>query len=207
MIPYIKKAFRGEVIQSPVFDYKFNSSSLGRGEEAVANKLIAHMYPIHNDAGDVIYIVLNFLDVTEEHQLQDAYQESRERLKLALRGGNLGTWDWNMVTGEIVYNERWASMLGYSLEEVYRITWKSLLHPEDRERCLERMAEFILGKQTEYEAEYRLRTKTGEYLWILDRGQIMERAADGKPLRGVGTHMDITERKINQEKMQHNNSI
>ena len=206
LMPYIQKAFRGEVIKSPVFDYKFNSSSLGRDEQEVANKLIAHMYPIHNDIGDVIYIVLNFLDVTEQHNLQDAYRESRERLKLALKGGNLGTWDWNMVTGEMIYNERWASMLGYSLDEVHQITWQGLLHPDDKEECLNMMDDFVVSEIDEYEAEYRLMTKSGDYVWILDRGQIMERDGDGRPLRGVGTHMDITERKKNQEKIKESES-
>ena len=202
LMNYIREAFAGSVKESPVFEYKFNSSSLGRDKEPDSYKMLAHMYPLHDEMSRVEYVVLSFLDVTEQSYLQDAFKESRERLKLALKGGNLGTWDWNLQTGEMIYNKRWASMLGYKLQEVYNISWKGLLHPDDRQRCLAMMEEFIKGNYTEYESEYRLRSKSGEYIWILDRGQVMERDSKGKPLRGVGTHMDITERKRNQEKVE-----
>ena len=202
LMPYIREAFKGEVKRSPVFDYAFNSTSLGRQEPQPVNKLIAHMYPIRDESGEVVYIVLNFLDVTEQTILQDAYKESRERLKLALKGGDLGTWDWNIRTGEMVYNKRWATMLGYTLDEVYQHTWQGLLHPDDKERCLKLMDDFIVSNKNEYEAEYRLRCKSGEYKWILDRGQIMVRDSEDRPVRGVGTHIDITDRKLNESMLE-----
>ena len=202
LIPIIKEAFQGEIKHSSVFEYSFNSTTLGRTDENKANRLIAHLYPIHDEQGRVIYIVLNFLDVTEQAQMQDAYKESRERLQLALKGGDLGTWDWNMLTGEMIYNKRWATMLGYDLEEVHQIKWEGLLHPDDQEESLRMMDVFISSNEDEYESEYRLRTKKGEYIWILDRGQIMKRDENGKPLRSVGTHLDITERKLNLQKIE-----
>lgn len=202
LMPIIEDAFKGAVRHSPVFNYFFNSKTLGREGNASPNQLIAHMYPIHDVSGEVIYIVLNFMDVTEQHELQEAYRISEERLQFALEGANLGTWDWFVDTNKMVYNERWASMLGYTLDEVHEIKWTGLLHPEDKKRCLDLMKEFASGKNVKYEAEYRLRTKSGKYKWILDRGKIVEWAKDGHPLRGAGTHIDIDERKRNEEKVQ-----
>ena len=202
LMPFLKRAFSGEVMHSPVFDYTFNSSSLGRDDDTPINKLLAHMYPIHDEHGEVLYIILNFLDVTEQNKLQEAYKESKDRLQLALKGASLGAWDWNLETDEMVYNERWAAMIGYTLDEVYEITWEQLLHPDEKEGCIDQMKKFANGNEPEYEAEFRLMTKSGDYKWILDRGKIVAWNADGKPIRGAGTHMDITERKVDQRKLE-----
>jgi PAS domain S-box-containing protein len=201
LMPFINSAFAGNKQDSHVFNYRFNSTTLGRNDNNPEYRLMTHLYPILDNAGKTVFVVLSFIDVTENHELEQAYRVSRERLQLALEGANLGTWDWDLRTNKKVYNDRWANMLGYTLEEVYDIGWEKLLHPDDRQSSRELMAKFSAGELDEYESEYRLLTKYGAFRWILDRGKIVERSGDGVALRGAGTHIDITDRKVGEQKV------
>ncbi len=136
-------------------------------------------------------------DITERKRVEEALRKSKQRLELALRGADLGLWDWNVHTGEVIFNQRWAEMLGYSLEEIepHVRTWKKLVHPDDMPGVMEVLNANLEGKAPFYENEHRLLTKSGEWKWILDRGKVIEWDKDGKPLRAAGTHLDITERK------------
>ncbi len=204
LMPFIKSAFQGEVHHSPVFKYSFSSSKLGRPEKEQGHWLIAHIFPIRDQEGKVIYVVLNFIDVTEHYNLEEALKESKERLQLALKGSEMGLWDWNLETGGLIYNETWAKMLGYELEEAYKLTWENLLHPDDRERALKELYDMTEGRTDEYDSEFRLKTKEGKWKWILDRGKVVEWSSNGKAIRVTGTHIDINERKINEETLREN---
>jgi two-component system cell cycle sensor histidine kinase/response regulator CckA len=125
-------------------------------------------------------------------------RESEERLRRVLDGTEDGFWDWDMRSGRIERSERWASMLGYSLEEIGPTldAAKSLVHPDDLahfEKWQKRLS--TVSKESRFDLEYRCKAKSGEWRWILDRGKVVERAPDGTPLRMAGTHTDITERK------------
>ncbi len=133
---------------------------------------------------------------------EQALQASDQRLELALTGANLGTWDWNLVTGEVIINHRLASMLGYTVEELDpRINQlMQLIHPDDAQKTIDLFNAHFLGKSPFFEAEYRMFSKSGDYRWILNRGKIVEKNQDGRPVRAAGTHLDITENKaIEQE--------
>jgi PAS domain S-box-containing protein len=108
-----------------------------------------------------------------------------------------GVWDRNHRTGEIHYGDNWASILGYTQEDLQsgKISWEKLLHPEDREQTLQTLRDHISGKTPKYKAEFRLRNSRGEWQWIYARGKIIEYSEEGVPLRFVGTHTDITSRK------------
>ena len=123
--------------------------------------------------------------------------ESEERLKLALEGGELGLWDWHIPSGRVIFNERWAHMLGYRLDEIAPdvTAWEKLVHPEDMQEVRHVLETHLEGKTPAYESEHRMRARNGEWIWILDRGRVIERDSNGKPLRAVGTHLDITERR------------
>jgi PAS domain S-box-containing protein len=127
--------------------------------------------------------------------------ESEQRLKLALQGGNLGFWDVNFQTEETIFNERWAQMLGYSLDEIEntRETWLNSIHPDDRERVLKVGEDYRTGRIPDYEVEYRAVTKEKDIIWQISKGAIVERDVNGDALRMVGTVMDITERKHMEE--------
>ncbi len=117
-----------------------------------------------------------------------------ERLRLALSGGDLALWDLDIVTDRSVVNERWSTMLGYQPGEITAddAGWRGLVHPDDRERVVALQEAHLAGRSEAFEATYRIRHRDGHYLWILDRGRVLARAPDGRPLRMVGTHMDVT---------------
>ncbi len=120
-----------------------------------------------------------------------------ERLELSLRGADLGLWDWHIPSGNVTFDERWAGMLGYRLDEIGPdiSTWESIIHPDDLPIIDHALQRHFKGETASYETEHRLRHKNGHWIWVLDRGKVMERAEDGSPLRAVGTHLDITARK------------
>ena len=127
----------------------------------------------------------------------DALAEEKGRLELVLRSTGVGLWDWRVASGEVVFNERWAEIVGYTLEELQPVsidTWMSLAHPEDLAHSGERLERVFAGECELYECEARMRHKAGHWVWVLDTGRVVERDADGKPLRMIGTHLDITER-------------
>ena len=142
-------------------------------------------------------------DITERKLVEEALTASEERLGLALAGGELGTWDWNVQTGEVVLDERWAEMLGYALEEIvpHLSSWRALLHPDDMPGVEQSLSAHLEGRTEHYEAEYRLRHKSGKWVWVLDKGRVIERDAAGRPLRACGTHLDITRRKRAEEEL------
>ncbi|HSG02086.1 MAG TPA: EAL domain-containing protein, partial [Marinobacterium sp.] len=135
------------------------------------------------------------VDLTEQHRAQRDVQEERERLALVLKGSNLGLWDWNPDTGDLVVDARWAGMLGYSLDEIAPNvdSWSSRVHPADLPRCLEDINAHIEGRSDFYTNIHRMQHKDGRWIYIHDRGRIMERNDQGKPVRFVGTHEDVTE--------------
>lgn len=143
------------------------------------------------------YVGGYFRDISERKKTEAELQESKERYELALRGAELGTWDWNVSAGTVIFNRRWAEMLGYRLEELRPEvkTWEKLVHPDDLPDVLKKLEQHLQGYTSFYSAEYRLKTKTGEWLWILDSGSVLERDVEGKAVRAVGIHLDIDDRK------------
>ena len=127
----------------------------------------------------------------------EAVRLSEERLTLVLAGSEDGFWDWDLVTGRIDRSERWASMLGYKLEEIAPTFdgGLQLVHPDDRLEHEAFRSVQGAGESGRYNAEYRMRTKSGDWRWILDRGKVVARGTDGTPRRLAGTHTDITDLK------------
>jgi diguanylate cyclase (GGDEF)-like protein/PAS domain S-box-containing protein len=133
-----------------------------------------------------------------------AAQELSECLTFVLEGAELGIWDWNIETGEVLFNSRWAQMLGYALDEIEPNvrTWENLVHPEDKLLVTDQLTAHLEGRTPFYRTEHRMRHKAGYWVWILDRGKVVSRAEDGRPLRACGTHMDLTERKRLEEEIE-----
>ncbi|MBI9082019.1 MAG: PAS domain S-box protein [Desulfobacterales bacterium] len=124
-------------------------------------------------------------------------QRMAERYALALDATGEGVWDWNLATDEVWLSRRSYTMLGYSPEEfppAYE-SWVGLLHPEDRDIAVRAFREYIKLKRKHYDAEFRMKTKEGQWRWILGRGRIVAKDASGSPLRMVGTYVDITAQK------------
>lgn len=131
---------------------------------------------------------------------------SEQRLREIIFGTNVGTWEWNVQTGEVIYNERWAEIVGYSLEELQPLsfeTWEKLAHPDDLKQSAAKLETVFSGEKKSYDCEIRMNHKDGSWIWVLDRGRVVEWTKDGKPLRMSGTHTDITQLKRTEEKVRH----
>jgi len=124
-------------------------------------------------------------------------RESEERWKFALEGAGDGVWDWNPQTDEALFSKRWKEMIGYAEHEFpdTGTAWVEHLHPDDKDRVLTTIQEYFAGNQPFYVVEFRMRCKDGSWKWILARGKLISRDADGNPLRMIGTHTDISDRK------------
>lgn len=135
--------------------------------------------------------------------LELSYQQlaiSEERFDLAMRGANDGVWDWDLKAKRVYYSPRWKEMLGFRPDELTDTPseWRDRLHPNDEERVFSLLQSHLTGKTAQFECTYRMRHKSGDYRWILSRGQAL-RNDSGSPIRMVGTHMDITEQKLAEE--------
>ena len=131
-------------------------------------------------------------------KLSEALITEQRHLSWIIEGTRAGTWEWNVQTGETVFNRHWANMIGYELEELEPVsieTWIRLVHPDDIQRSRESLGEHFLGRLGYYECEVRMRHSDGHWVWVLDRGKVATWTQDKKPLMMFGTHQDITERK------------
>ena len=125
-------------------------------------------------------------------------REQNWRIESILKGTNVGSWEWNVQTGETVFNERWADIIGYTLEEISPIsidTWIKIAHPDDLQNSNKQLEKHFNGELDYYEYESRMRHKDGHWVWVLDRGRVFSWTEDNKPLMMFGTHQDITHRK------------
>jgi diguanylate cyclase (GGDEF)-like protein/PAS domain S-box-containing protein len=129
--------------------------------------------------------------------------DNNERLELVINTTGVGIWDWQIKTGELTFNSRWAEIIGYTIEELLPIqfdTWSNSLHPDDLQKAERQLEQHFSGKVDLYEIEARMMHKSGHYVWVLASGKIVEREK-GEPKRMIGTHLDITERKNNEQRM------
>ncbi|MBD2048044.1 PAS domain-containing protein [Coleofasciculus sp. FACHB-64] len=130
----------------------------------------------------------------ERKLAEAALRSSEERLQMALDGSALGIWDWNLTTGEMYFDRQWKKMLGYEPEEIENSyqSWERLVHPEDTSRAIDSLTLHREGKTPVSEIELRMRSKSGEWKWILCHGKVMERDRSGVALRMTGTHKDVS---------------
>ncbi len=147
--------------------------------------------------GSVSYAVDKLEKDRQRRQAEAELNSSRELLELVLDATNEGYWDWDLVTGQTRHSPRYAYMLGYQSGELGGgyAEWREGVHPEDIKAVEAYVQGFLASGQDVYSAEFRVRCKSGQYIWVLNRGKIVARGADGQPLRMVGTQTDITERK------------
>ncbi|WP_434925857.1 PAS domain-containing protein [Shewanella sp. HL-SH2] len=142
-----------------------------------------------------------------QEQAHDQLAASELLYRSVLEGTRIGTWQWNIETGETVYNDRWAEIIGYRLEELEPIsieTWIAMTHPDDLANSNISLQEHFNGLTEFYDIECRMKHKDGHFVWVHDRGKVVSYTADGKPLMMYGTHADITTQKHNQLALMHN---
>ncbi len=140
-------------------------------------------------------------ELAECNQRQAILAQNEQRWLFALEGSGAGVWDWNVQTGQVFFSRQWKEMLGYTEQEIgeNQEEWVSRVHPDDWPATNAAVERYAKGESAFYINEHRLRCKDGSYKWILSRGKVFVRTAEGQPLRVVGTHVDITERKQIEE--------
>jgi len=167
---------------------------------------ISVKFPLRGDEGGIEGICAMKTEITERKQAEQALAAERRRLSYILEGTNVGTWEWNVQTGETIFNERWAEIAGYTLAELAPVsinTWIKLTHPDDLEASTELLHKHFRNELPYYDCEARMRHKNGNWIWVHDRGKIVTRTEDGKPLMVYGTHQEITKRKLAEAKIKH----
>lgn len=172
------------------FEVKFTKTN----HENIFVSINAHS--IDNNFEENIHIEGIIRNINMRKKAEIALNNSRERLNLAVEGTGAGLWDWNVQTGETILNQRWAEILGYTLEELKPIsiqTWISLTHSDDLKNSNYLLEQHFKGETDLYISEARMRHKDGHWVWIIDRGKVVEWDEGGKPLRMAGTHIDFTD--------------
>jgi PAS domain S-box-containing protein len=180
---------------------RFDESGNVRGEFLY---LDVHKAPFFDEQGEMIGTVGCGRDVTRGKQLaeerkraQEAFSHSEQLWKFALEGARDGVWDWNTQTNEVFFSSQWKTMLGYEEHEIGNTLdeWDGRVHPDDKAQCYADLKRHLSGETPFYENQHRMQCKDGTYKWILDRGKVTEWSEEGKPLRVLGTHTDISAQK------------
>jgi PAS domain S-box-containing protein len=193
-----------DVFSSPALQAGVESrewSMLNRKGEPLP--VMLSVYPIREGERGLVGFLFVVRNLSRLRKAEIALRESEQRWQFALESTGDGIWDWNAATDEVFFSKSWKAMLGYQPEEIGNSLeeWKSRVHPEDLEQCFKDLQKHFEGKTEIYENEHRMRCKDGSWKWILDRGRAVEKAADGSPLRVIGTHTDLTARREAEDRL------
>ena len=164
----------------------------GRGAYMWATAL-----PLKDAAGNTTGAIECLRDITETRRAEEALKISEERLRLALEGATDAIWTWNFKTGTTYFSPRYYAMLGYRPDEFPATleSWRGMVHSDDLKMAEAAVQEHLDGKTASFAMEFRCRTKDGDWRWILGRGKVVERDAQGHPVLLAGSHTDISRRK------------
>ncbi len=155
--------------------------------------------------GRPAYVLAQLQDITERKRAEDALRHSQDKLNQALHASNTGLWEWNTRSGEVSYSNEWKRQLGYDEGELADTfeTWESRLHPDDQQRTRDYVRSYLAAPASSYQQEFRLRHKDGSYRWIAARASFVVEP-DGQQIRLLGSHTDITDRKLAEEALRAN---
>ncbi|WP_206755514.1 PAS domain-containing protein, partial [Trichocoleus sp. FACHB-262] len=186
--------------QEPVLNLEYS----GEVRPGVHRHTIANHFPVCLPSGEVLGVGVTITDISELHRVEAELRQSEERLSLALSAANQGLYDLNVQTGDAIVSPEYARMLGYEPEEFQETNaqWRDRMHPDDVATVYRVYEEYIAGHRNEYRVEFRQRTKAGGWIWILSVGKVVTWDQDGKPLRMLGTHTDISDRKQAEQALQ-----
>jgi PAS domain S-box-containing protein len=156
----------------------------------------------------ILIFILSVLMIDKVNRSQKMAEQNLRhanwRMESLIEGTHIGTWEWNIQTGEIIINDDWAGMIGYTVNELMPINDKtrlSLIHSDDVIQSDELLAKHFAGELQYYDSEYRMKHKDGHWVWIHDRGRVNSRTEDGKPIIMFGIHTDITKRRITESEI------
>ena len=154
-------------------------------------------------SGRPLYLVSQIEDIDARKLAEARIAEAETRWNFALAGAGQGVWDLDVRKGGTTYSSTWVKMLGYADGELDGDPdrWLTMIHPDDREAVAEADRAHLDGKTEFFEAEFRMRHKDGQWVWILDRGKAIERDRDGRLIRAIGSLTDITRRKETEQRL------
>ena len=170
---------------------------VGRHRHAAGHELEVEVNTTRFVEGGREYFLSVARDISRRVALEVDLKKRENQLWFALNEASDGLWDWDIATHAVFFSPQLKRMLGYGPDEMNPTldTWSGNIHPDDAQRVFEVLNEHLTGKRARYDAEYRLRNRNGDYLWVHDRGRVCERSADGAATRVVGMVHDITGRK------------
>jgi diguanylate cyclase (GGDEF)-like protein/PAS domain S-box-containing protein len=150
-----------------------------------------------HETGKPLYLVSQIEDIDSRKKAESTLKEAENRWSFALESARQGVWDFDLRKGRTFYSPMWKEIIGYREDELGDSPelWLDLTHPEDRERVRDIDNAHMAGETPAFEAEFRMRHKDGHWVWVLDRGMVLERDAKGAAIRAIGTHTDITRQK------------
>ena len=199
----------GKLLQSELSDQKTIEAirrSLDRGEPInceILNRsksgndywMDVNIVPIRNDSNVITGFMSIQLDISERKKSEQAIKEETERTAIALAAGELGLWDWNIISGHTIFDERWAYMLGEKQEDLTPNIdeWIKRCHPDDYILTQKALEKHFKGETPLYECRHRMKHRDGTWRWIIDSGKVVFRGSNGEALRMVGTHRDVTD--------------
>ena len=155
---------------------------------------------ICNQNGEIVSLLAVYVDITNRKRMEESLKQSEDRLSKTLMAANDGMWDWNLKTNEVYFDPRYYTMAEYQVDEFpHRLEeFQKRIHPDDVDYVMEQAERHLSGKIERFIVEFRFKKKNNDWLWILGRGIIVERESSGEPLRFIGTHTDITQRKLTE---------
>jgi PAS domain S-box-containing protein len=187
--------FFEQIITNRRRSYKVDKRYLTKNGREVWGR--THISVVIHRGGSLRVLIGITEDITEERRMNHMLKLNEERLNYVLEATEDGVWDWDLLHNIVYFSPRWHEMFGYDQKEIapHIAVWRKLIHPDDVSQAFRLLRAHIKGETPYYESEQRIRTKSGEWRWGLARGKVVARQEDGKPLRMVGTHVDITRRK------------
>lgn len=194
--PHIEGALRGEVQQ-------FERTIPRVGGEGDRHSLANYLPDVVDGEVQGFYVIVH--DITDVAESRLTVARERERLASIIEGTNVGTWEWNVQTGTITINERWAEIIGYTVAELQptRIeTWTEHSHPDDLPQAQELLERHFRGEDAQYQSVVRMRHREGHWVWVQSRGRVTTRTPEGAPQWMYGTHQDVSPMKEAEEKLQ-----
>jgi PAS domain S-box-containing protein len=164
-----------------------------------------HVSLVLNQNNEPLYVVSQVKDITEWKNADVALRESERRWIFASEGSGGGIWDWDLLNNSIFHSEQCVRMIGFEPYEFDNVpgVWTVRVHPDDRQKYRDDIKAYINGETNTYSNQHRVLCKDGTYKWIWDRGKVIEYDENGKPIRIIGTHADITEQKQQEEQLRH----
>ena len=160
----------------------------------------SRLVQLRNAADKAVRVVGTCADITDMLRQEADLRESRERISLTIDCARLGTWDWNLLTNDVIYGGKWGEMIGYSLDKTWQdlLSWQVLVHPDDYARTMAAYEAHWRGDTPYYSCEYRMKVKSGEWCWMQGVGRVVSYDDNGRPIRMLGVNIDISERKQNE---------